>query len=50
MDSKSKQYICKLYKAFHYKDHYFMIFESMGLSLYDLLKKNKKRGYNMKLV
>jgi len=45
-----KYHIIKLYKTFHYKDHYCMIFEKMGKDLYQLLKENKKQGFNIKLV
>ena len=34
LDKKDKYHICRLFKTFHFKNHYFMIFEKMGKNLY----------------
>ena len=34
--------------TFHYKKNYCMIFETLGMSLYEILKKYKYRGFSMK--
>lgn len=44
-DPEGKFQIVKLIDAFEYKRNYCMIFEKLGLSLYELLKKNDYRGF-----
>lgn len=43
-DPDNKSQIVKLVDAFEYKKNYCMVFEKLGLSLYELLKKNDYRG------
>ena len=47
-DPEWKFQIVQLLDAFEYKRNYCMVFEKMGLSLYELLKKNDYRGYFVK--
>ena len=43
-DPEGKYEIVKLMEAFDFNRNYCMIFEKLGLSLYELLKKNDYRG------
>ena len=40
----NNKYFVKLYDEFEFGENYCMVYEKLGLSLYDFLKKNKFRG------
>jgi len=45
-----KSYCVKLYSTFKFDGHFFMVFEPLGLSLYDLIKKNDYIGLPLMFV
>lgn len=49
-DPEGKFQIVQLIEAFEFKKNYCMIFEKLGLSLYELLKKNEYRGNFINLL
>lgn len=52
-DCQAKQktnYCLKLYSHFKFDDHYCLVTEKLGLSLYDILKLNKYRGFPMRTI
>ena len=53
-DKYNKSHCIKIYEYFHFsqgdKDYFAIIFELLGLSLYDFLKNNSYKGYTMTQV
>jgi dual-specificity kinase len=49
-DPEGKVPCIQLLSWFTYKKHVCMVFERYGLSLYDFMKKNKYRGFDIKIV
>lgn len=43
-NDKENQYCVRLHDSFYFKKNYCMVFESLGLSLFELIKKNKYTG------
>ena len=49
-DVESKYHCVRLLEWFDYRGHVCMVFEKLGLSLYDFLKKNSYRPFHLDLV
>jgi len=49
-DPENEKGIVKLIEHFAYKKNYCMVFENLGMSLYEVLKKFNYRGFTMKQV
>jgi len=49
-DPRGDSKVVRLIDTFERKGNYFMIFERLGLSLYEILKKNNFVGFPMKYV
>ena len=45
-----RKYIVKLYSAFRYQDHYCLVYEPLGMSIYEYIKRNKYRGFALPVV
>lgn len=48
--SNNGELIVKLTDTFQHGDNFCMVFERLGLSLYELMKKNEHIGYPLSLV
>jgi dual-specificity kinase len=46
-DVKNKSHTIRMIDSFDYKGHCCIVFEELGLSLYEFLKKNNYRGYSL---
>jgi serine/threonine protein kinase len=49
-DPEDKYHIVKLKSAFDFEKNYCMVFEKLGMSLYDFLKKNNYRGFKIDYI
>jgi len=49
-DPGDNHHIVRYFESFYHHQFYCMVFETLGLSLYDLIKKNNHNGYPMRLV
>ena len=49
-DTDGKYHCVRLLEWFDYRGHVCMVFEKLGLSLYDFLKKNSYRPFHLDLV
>lgn len=50
MQRHDSPYCVKMYSHFKYGDHFVMVFETLGLSLYDLVRRNDYVGLPMEFV
>lgn len=51
MQKKHKKHLCvKLFSHFYHDGHFCMVFEPLGISLYDLIKKNGYVGFPLETV
>ena len=49
-DREGKFHCVRLIEWFDYRGHVCMVFEKLGLSLYDFLKKNSYRPFHLDMV
>ena len=49
-DPISKFHNVELVQTFNFGSNYCMVFERLGLSLYELMKKNNYRGFPIKMI
>jgi serine/threonine protein kinase len=45
-----KDFCVKMFSHFNFNDHYCLVFETLGISIYDLIKKNDYTGFPLKHV
>ena len=44
-DPEDRYHIVRYFESFYHHQHYCLVFETCGMSLYDLIKKNHYKGY-----
>lgn len=49
-EKNQRNHCVKMFSSFHYEGYYVMVFERLGLSLYDLIKKNDYKRFPMHVV
>lgn len=49
-EKSQRNHCVKMFSSFHYEGYYVMVFERLGLSLYDLIKKNDYKRFPMHVV
>lgn len=45
-----RRYVVTMYSHFNYHGHYCLVFERLGMSLYEFIKRNDYRGFPMEIV
>lgn len=49
-DPEDKFHVVRYIESFSYCNHYCLVFERLGPSLYDVIKKNNYKGFSHRLV
>lgn len=49
-DEKDEEGTVRYKHSFHHAGHFCMVFNPLGSSLYDIIKKNNYRGFPLKMV